>query len=125
MTSDERKLLSYFRALDSQKQQSLLDFAAYLSEQRPVAGKPRPEQPRAIEAAENESVVAALRRLSKSYFMLQDHSLLDDATKLMSQHMIQGREAVEVIEELEILFSDGYQTYVDKHEVKKNESSEK
>jgi hypothetical protein len=97
-----------------------LDFAAYLSTQQPIVDKPVLQQPHAIQADENESVVGALRRLSKSYFMLQDHSLLDDATRLMSQHVIQGREALEVIEELEILFSNGYETYVKKHESPEN-----
>jgi len=111
MNNQERQLLNLFRRLNEQQKQSLHSFAEFLSSQTQEE-KPSVEQPHDIPAAENESVVAALRRLSKSYFMLENQHLLNDATNLMSQHVIQGRDALEVIAELEQLFESGYQAYV-------------
>jgi len=111
MTADERNLLAVFRDLDKQQQTSLLSYAEFLRQQaEPQA--PILEQPHDIPASANESVVAALRRLSKSYFMLEEKNLLNAATNPMSQHVIQGRDAMEVINELEQLFKEGYDAYV-------------
>ena len=119
MNIEERRLLNWFRKLDRQQQQSLLSYAEFLStQQTPV--KVVIEQPHDIPASEDESVVSAMRRLSKSYFMLESQGLLNDATNLMSQHVIQGRDAIEVIAELEELFRSGYQAYILEIESREN-----
>ena len=41
--------------------------------------------------------------------MLDSRHLLDEASLLMSQHVMQGRGVVEVIDELEIIFSRKYE----------------
>jgi len=120
MNAKERSLINFFRKLDQQQKSSLLSYAEFLSTQTPVLEK-QIEQPHDIPAAENESVVAALRRLSKSYFMLENQTLLNDATNLMSQHVIQGRDALEVIGELEELFRLGYQSYIVEIESREND----
>jgi len=111
MNAQERGLINIFRKMDEQQKYSLLRYAEFLvSQQSPEI--PVVEKPHDIPANENETVVTALRRLSKSYFMLENQHLLNQATNLMSQHVIQGRDAIEVIEELEELFKSGYQAYV-------------
>lgn len=52
-----------------------------------------------------ESVVGAMKRLRRCYPQLDATALLDQASLLMSAHMLQGRPASEVIDELEVLFA--------------------
>jgi hypothetical protein len=101
MTVDgEDALLEIFRALDAQRRSELLEFAQALA--APLA-EPRPE-PRPAE----ESVVLALRRLRRSYPMLDRRQLMGPASALLAQHALQGREAAEVIDELELVFESHY-----------------
>ncbi len=55
-------------------------------------------------------MVAAVKRLSKTYFMLDKKSMLGETSDLVTQHVIQGRDVVEVIDELEALFSQKYES---------------
>ena len=64
-----------------------------------------------IPRPEAESVVAAIRRLSASYFMLERRDMLNETAALMSAHVLQGRPAPKVVEELEALFEARYQQY--------------
>ena len=65
-------------------------------------------EPEAIARPEEERVVAAVKRLSKTYFMLDKSIMLGATSDLVTQHILQGREAAEVIDELEQAFSDQY-----------------
>ena len=56
-----------------------------------------------------ERVVAAVKRLSKTYFMLDKSKMLGATSDLVTQHIMQGREASDVIDELEQVFIDQYQ----------------
>jgi len=38
--------------------------------------------------------------------------LLNETSSLMTQHIVQGRDAVEVIDDLETLFDQHYQNYL-------------
>ena len=55
-----------------------------------------------------ESVVAAIRRLSTSYPMLDRRRLLNVTSSRMTQHTLHGRPAPEVIDELEQVFAAEY-----------------
>ena len=110
----ETKLLNQFNDLPEESQKSLLDFCDFLSAQNPVLDKTIP-LPKDISRPADESVVLAMRRLSDTYFMLNKDSLLHEASGLMSQHILQGRDAVEVIDELEVLFNKFYTELVDKN----------
>lgn len=103
----ETKLLNQFQDLPEEAQKSLLDFCDFLSAQNPVTDKEIP-LPKDISRPNDESVVLAMRRLSDTYFMLNKDNLLHEASGLMSQHILQGREALEVIDELEVLFKKFY-----------------
>ncbi len=107
MKKSETKLLKQFRALPEDAQRSVIHFCDFLSSQHPVTSSEIP-QPKDIARPSSESVVLAMRRLSETYFMLDNDNILTEASALMSQHILQGREAIEVIDELETLFEKYY-----------------
>ncbi len=110
----QRRLLKLYRALPEQERASLMAFAEFLAhraeakenETDQVAESP---QPKPIARPQRETVVAAIRRLSESYFMLDREVLFHETAGLMSAHVLQGRPAREVIDELEQLFAGHYQ----------------
>ena len=112
MKAKERELLTWFRQLDHGQQNSLLSYAEFLCSKPNSTREPAAlATPLDISPAARESVVAALKRLSKSYFMLESTDLLNRASALMAQHIMQGREALDVIIELEEMFSADYEKY--------------
>lgn len=108
-SSDEDALLQMFRRLDAQQQHSLIDFVRFLASgsqaQQPVA-IPVP-QPR----SDNEGVVHAIKRLNRTYPMLRKHKLTQRVEQLLAQHMMQDRDAGEVIEELELFYAAEYAAF--------------
>jgi hypothetical protein len=106
----EKKLLKLFNRLGAPERDMLLGFAEYLTVRAEGGTVPQAiPAPLDIPRPENESVVAALKRLSSTYHMLDDPRLLNEASALMSQHVMQGREAGQVIDELQKLFEKFYQ----------------
>lgn len=103
MTGDERRqaLLAAFEQLDVSRQDRLLEFAATLagSDAAAVPAVMRPE-PRPAD----ESVVAAIRRLTRVYPAAERRRLMGPLSVLMAQHALQGRATVEIIDELELVF---------------------
>ena len=111
MTSNEKRLLRLFRDLDEQKRTTLLAFAEFLStraEQKPPSELPKPEL---LPRPEKESVVGAIKRLTASYPMLDKSRMLNDTSSLMTQHVMQGRPAEQVVDELERVFSRHYEQF--------------
>ncbi len=116
MTKLEKKLISIYGKLNLQSQGSLIDFAEFLlsrgseslADEEPRQNLYSPEAPPA-----NESVIAAIKRLQRSYKMLDTKKLFTEASGLMSAHMMQGREADKVIVDLEALFDKNYQSYLE------------
>lgn len=112
---EQRELVRLFNQLDSAQRQSLLDFASYLAEREhaiePSPSAEHPQSPEAIPRPLEESVVAAIRRLAQTYPMLNKDELLHDSSSLMTGHVMHGRPAPEVIDQLETLFSAAYQRY--------------
>jgi hypothetical protein len=111
-----QRLKTVFRGLDAEDRALLLAFAELLDSRRrgrssapddhlPLA-KPLPE-PR----PPSEAVIAAIRRLSQSYPMLDRGAMLDETSSLMSAHVLHGRKAPEVIDELEALFARHYEAF--------------
>jgi hypothetical protein len=49
-------------------------------------------------------VIAAIRRLTQTYAMLDRGPLLHETAALMSAHVLRGRAAAAVIDDLEALF---------------------
>lgn len=100
------KLLSLYRELPDDRREELLRFAEYLHERFAVPAVAAEMQP--IPRPEQESVIKAMRRLRATYPMLDAAILLDQASTLMSQHVLRGRGANEVIDDLEVLFRSHY-----------------
>jgi hypothetical protein len=115
----QRRLIEFFHRLDETDRASLLAFAEFLASRRALAeGLRKPKQvpePRAIARPDGESVVAAIRRLSASYYMLDRGPLLHEASSLMAAHVMQGRPAVTVIDELETLFAETYKKFLEQN----------
>ncbi len=100
---DERQLLKLWRALDPEQRTTLIAFAEFLCSKQPAAA-PAP-LPEPVPRPERETVVGALKRLRFNYPQLDSAVLLNEASLLMSAHLLQGRPAKEVIDELEDLFA--------------------
>ena len=113
LSAEQRQLLKWFDALGEQDRASLLAFAQFLSgRQRPAASsEPVLVEPRPIPRPEKESVVAAIKRLSSSYYMLDTRAMFDETASLMSAHILRGRRAEQVIDDLEALFGEHYRRY--------------
>jgi hypothetical protein len=113
MTADERRLLRLFRNLSESRRAGLLDYAEYL------LGKAQPDMPEPartpldIPRPEQESVIKAIKRLRATYPMIDRARLLNETSALMNQHLIHGRPASEIIDELEILFQRHFQAHVE------------
>ena len=105
----EKKLLELYRKLPQQDQKTLVDLAEFLGARcANQTTEPIPE-PKKIPRSQGDSVVKAIKRLSTTYFMLDKSAVLNEASSLMAQHVMQGRPASQVIDELEELFETHYQ----------------
>jgi hypothetical protein len=113
LKSDQRRLLTCYDSLDGQERETLLAFAEFLMQRQPSSDADASTllEPKLIERPAEESVVKAIKRLSNTYYMLERGQLLDQTSSLMMSHVIQGRDAVSVIDELEIVFQEHYQRY--------------
>jgi len=111
LTAAEKKLLAQFECLSETQRETLLSFAEFLAARIPKdqAEATPPPEPRYTPRPEQESVVAAIKRLNATYYMLEDRAgLLNEASVLMTQHVMQGRDTREVIDELEAVFARYY-----------------
>ena len=112
MRDEGKKLLALFGKLDSGRQQTLIEFAGFLATRETQDGERAPSapaQPLPIARPETETVVMAIKRLTRTYPMLDRRKLFTDTSRYMAQHALEGRPAVEVIDELEIVFSRHYE----------------
>ena len=107
-----QEMIELYESMDDARKQSLSDFAEFLYDQAdpvvkeipPPADIPRPDQ---------ETVVGAIKRLKQAYHMVESTSVFSAASSLMTEHMIKGRDSVEVIDEMEILFEKAYNKLLD------------
>ncbi len=114
LPADQRALLKYYAQLSEQDRASLMAFAEFLALRRPSENedqapeKMAPVEPKQIPRPAQESVIGAIKRLSETYPMLDRSELLTETSSLMSAHIMQGREAAAVIDDLEALFASHY-----------------
>ena len=116
MNEREDEILKLFRSLTAAEQGHLLAFAQFLHGRSggrlpttaPAAPVNEIPEPVAIPRPDEESVVKAVKRLAQTYPMLDKSKMLTDTSALVMQHVVQGRDAVEVIDELEIVFQRHY-----------------
>jgi hypothetical protein len=108
--SEQEKLLRLFECLDAEQRRMLTEFAEFLSH-RGVPAAPETLQPQPELRPENETVVKAIQRLSRTYPMLDRRKLLAGTSRCVEQHVIHGRDAGEVITELEVMFAQHYERH--------------
>ena len=104
----EQVLMKVFRQMTPTARCTLLDFADYLSQRHPVVAPLVSEQPLQVPRPVEESVIAAIRRLAKTYPMLDSDNIFSAATTLMTRHVMGQQATVEVIDELEAMFKARY-----------------
>jgi len=105
---EEKQLLDLFGRLAPEQQERLIAFAEFLSA-RPPDARRAAREPVAIPRPADETVTMAIRRLVRTYPMLDRRRLMGAASQFMAQHALQGRPANEVIDELESVFARHYQ----------------
>ncbi len=109
MNRIEKRLREILGVLPEAQAQALLDYAEFLAVQHgePPVAVERLDIPRPA----SESVVKAIQRLGATYPMLDRSKMLNETSVLMAQHVMQGRDAVAVIDELEVLFRRQYEKF--------------
>ena len=110
MKKSEKKLLEAWRKLSESDQQAVLSFSEFLLERNGAVEEEQvASEPLDIPRPADESVMAAIKRLSKTYPMINKDHMLNETSSLVAQHVIHGKNAVEVIDELEIVFQRHYE----------------
>ncbi len=112
----ENRLVEIVQRLPAARAEALLEYAEFLllrhdnanTVENSVAKSAKIPTPLDIPRPADETVVKAVKRLRATYPMLDARKLLNQTSELMTQHVIQGREKTEVIEELEVLFRSHY-----------------
>ncbi len=87
------RLSDIYAKLGEQERRSLLDYAEFLLQRQQDAGESEPitapAEPELQPRPESESVVAAIKRLTRSYPMLEKQALFSGTSELMSAHLLQ------------------------------------
>ncbi len=112
----EKQLIDYYSSLSSSDKDNLLAFAEFLSQRvtsnnvdKELIERTTQSQPVAIQRPETESVIKAIKRLTATYPMVEKENLLHSISDLITAHMMQGKKAEIVIDELEDLFLNAFE----------------
>jgi hypothetical protein len=116
LSKAERKLCKFYKGLRKGERETLLSFAEFLNTKQTASNKAKKteavlQHPILSIAEENESVVKGIKRLKSSYFMIDDEDLLQQVSSLMSEHIMKGVSAQDVILKIEAVFEQFYQDY--------------
>jgi hypothetical protein len=125
MSAQRQQLLTLFENLAPGDQATLLAFAEFLGD-RDSKGMPDVSpataavtepvvvpEPEAIERPSSESIVAGLKRLSRTYPMLDKSEMLSATSDIVATHIMQGSDAARAIDELEEIFAAHYRLLKD------------
>jgi len=107
----ERALIKLYKSLNKNDKESLMAFAEFLNNRTDSNRTENSEAlslPLDIERPKKESVIKAIKRLRATYPMVDEEKVLHPISGLMTAHMLQGKEANIVIDELEELFRSEY-----------------
>jgi len=110
-----RQLIELYESMDEDRKRSLCDFIDYLYAQAEPISKDIPP-PDKKSRPEKETVVGAVKRLKLTYHMVESMTVFSEASSLMTEHMVKGRDVVEVIDDMEILFEKAYQKLLQDNE---------
>lgn len=108
----EARLLAIFRALDTGDRHGLQAYAEFLAVRGGMRVSDADVTVNAGPGPEGETVVMAIKRLTRTYPMLDRRKLIGRTSQLMAEHALQGRAAVEVITELEVVFEEHFRKTV-------------
>ena len=106
MDKKEKKLLSIFSRLNPADMDSVQAFAEFLLSRSP--GAPAPVEPLDMPRPPEETVPSAIRRLSRTYPMLDKTRYLGRVSEFMNRSIIGGEKAESVIDDLEKFFREAY-----------------
>jgi hypothetical protein len=115
MASAEQQLTEFFRQLTAADQLTIMAFAEFLAarsspESMAVSNEPLVvAEPEVIERPPRESVVAGLKRLSKTYPMLDKTEMLAATSELVATAIMQRTDTIIVVDELEEIFRSHYE----------------
>lgn len=111
MNAREKEMLRLFRSLGAEQQRTVSAFMEFLAGRKADVGEAEIRRPEPIERPPQESVVKAIKRLRATYPMLDQNRLFHDTSEKMMGHLMHGKPAAEVIDELEELFARHYRQY--------------
>lgn len=111
-SADEKRLRKLYRSMSTNDQAVLMRFAEFLADSRACTSETRSvfPEPEAIPRPAEENVVKAIKRLTATYPMIPRERLLNETSSLMTAHVIHGKSAKTVIDELEAVFAQHYAT---------------
>ena len=101
-------LIELYESMDDERKRSLCDFADFLYAKADPVSKEIPA-PEDVLRPQQETVVGAVKRLKSKYHMIDSMAVFSAASALMTDHMVKGRDVVEVIDEMEALFEQAYE----------------
>lgn len=102
-------------ALPDEALLTLIEFSEFLASKYP-AEKQVDQTYNPLPRPQGESVIAAIKRLSKSYPMLDKTTLFDQTSAVMSAHILQNVSKEESIDKLEHIFREKYKVFVNASE---------
>ncbi len=114
MKRDEKAWLKQLRALSEEQQELLFAFTDFLAARGAKTIAP-PGLPLNIPRPPQEKVIHAIKRLRANYPMLDESALLNEVSEHLTAHLMLGRAAPEVIDDLESLFREHYEKYTQEH----------
>ena len=114
MNDTEQRLLGLLARLGPADRASLLAFAEFLCSRQPAAAASPPPpreipEPEPVERPPVESVVAGLKRLARTYPMLDKSEMLSATSDLVATHIMKGTDSAAVIDRLEVIFREHYE----------------
>lgn len=113
--SRKAKLASLEKILETLSDETLatlIDFAEFLQKKYPAKARRRPQAVKRIARPEDESVIAAIKRLSRTYPMLDKKILFEQTSVAMSAHVMQDISPEDSIDRLETVFREAYDTFL-------------
>lgn len=112
LSPEEKEALRLLRALGDEQRRTVVAFMEFLSSREEKSAPSEPAQPVAIPRPAQESVIKAIKRLRATYPMLDQNKLFGATSQQMTEHLMHGKPAEKVIDELEELFAQSYQLYL-------------
>ncbi len=110
----EREIIKLYKSLNEVNKEAFLAFGEFLQTRANTnssnAQTVVETKPVDIPRPESESVIKAIKRLSATYPMVDKETILHPISNLMTSHIIQGRKAPEVIDDLQDLFLKEYES---------------